>query len=135
MIRDLKVLQGRVCPYCGQPSVYVDSAEIYRGTSYGMIYLCRPCKAWVGVHKGTDEALGRLANADLREWKKKAHDAFDPLWKNRIIKNRHQAYQWLSKKLGIPRHLTHIGMFDISECRRIVELSEQKLNEKRTANV
>jgi hypothetical protein len=54
------------CPYCGQPAIYVDSAAVYRIGSYGMIYLCRPCQAWVGVHPGTDQPLGRLANAELR---------------------------------------------------------------------
>jgi len=46
-----------------------------------MIYLCRSCDAYVGVHKGTDKPKGRLANAELREYKKKAHSAFDPLWR------------------------------------------------------
>ena len=31
--------------------------------------------AYVGVHKGTDKPLGRLANAELRYWKKRAHAA------------------------------------------------------------
>ena len=31
-----------------------------------MIYICKPCDAYVGVHKGTDKALGRLANKELR---------------------------------------------------------------------
>jgi hypothetical protein len=34
----------------------------------------------VGCHKGTTKPLGRLADAELREWKKRAHAAFDPVW-------------------------------------------------------
>lgn len=55
-------LTGHICPYCGCFAEFVDSSCVYNGKSYGMIYLCRPCVAWVGVHKGTDNALGRLAN-------------------------------------------------------------------------
>ena len=36
------------------------------GVDYGMIYYCPQCGAYVGVHKGTDRAKGRLANAELR---------------------------------------------------------------------
>lgn len=46
------------CDYCGQQAEYVDSKIIY-GRSYGMMYLCRTCMAYVGVHKGTDKPLGR----------------------------------------------------------------------------
>lgn len=70
------------CDYCGRRAEFVDSKVIY-GKSYGMIYLCRCCPgyAYVGVHKGTDRPLGRLADMELRELKKLAHAAFDPLWK------------------------------------------------------
>lgn len=35
-----EILTGKICPYCGKPTEYVDSSIIY-GRSYGMIYLCR----------------------------------------------------------------------------------------------
>ncbi|MBL0255764.1 MAG: hypothetical protein IPQ27_12795, partial [Chitinophagaceae bacterium] len=46
---------GLVCPYCGNKTEYIDSSFIY-GKSYGMIYICKPYDAYVGVHKGTDTA-------------------------------------------------------------------------------
>ena len=72
------IMAGKICPYCGQPTEYVDSAAVYHGISYGMIYLCRKCDAYVGVHRGTDKALGRLANRSLREWKKTGSLLFRP---------------------------------------------------------
>lgn len=39
------------CPYCGERAEFVDSAEVYHGQSYGLIYLCRPCDAYVGCHE------------------------------------------------------------------------------------
>jgi len=112
------------CPYCNAHAEYVDSAEVY-GRSYGMIYLCRPCDAYVGVYKGTNHPLGRLADAELRHWKKAAHASFDPLWKDsRHGMKRSQAYKWLSEQMGIPKRKTHIGMFDIAQCKQVVTLSE-----------
>ena len=70
--RQKQILAGKICPYCGQSTEFVDSVEIY-GTSYGMMYLCRPCGAHVGVHKGTDIAVGRLASRRLRKLKHEAH--------------------------------------------------------------
>ena len=123
-----EILSGKVCPYCGKPTEYVDSSIVY-GRSYGMIYLCRDCRAYVGAHKGTDQALGRLANAELREAKKEAHFYFDQIAKTNLINkiwkkhipntsNRNKAYLWLSIQLGIPREICHIGMRHIYGCQR-----------------
>lgn len=124
MITDPEVLAGKKCPYCDTESQYVDSALVY-GKSYGMIYLCHPCNAWVGVHKGTDKALGRLANGELREWKKLAHSSFDRLWQSGNM-TRPNAYKWLSESIGIAPEYTHIGMFDIEECRLAVRACNEK---------
>lgn len=123
------IYKGKVCPYCKAPSKYVDSIIIY-GRTYGFIYLCEPCKAWVGVHAGTNKALGRLANKKLRELKKEAHSYFDRLWKfkNKIFR-RSAAYKWLSQELGLPSEYTHIGMFSEETCKKVIELSKNKLYE------
>lgn len=118
-------MRSVVCQYCGRKAEYVDSAEVY-GRSYGMIYLCRHCNAYVGVYKGTDKPLGILANAELRRWKSAAHAAFDPLWKSGRHSRAH-AYRTLSSLMGLPPDKTHIGMFDIEQCRQVVSLSRQLL--------
>lgn len=113
-----------LCNYCGGATEYVDSSIVYR-RSYGMIYYCRPCHAWVGVHRGTNRPLGRLANAELRHWKKLAHAAFDPIWKNGIMQ-RSTAYGWLSTQLGTPRDQTHIGMFDVAQCKQVIHVCKER---------
>lgn len=98
-------MKGRIviCDYCGTPADFVDSSVVYHGHSFGMIYLCPRCGAYVGVHKGSDKPLGRLANSELRNWKKAAHAAFDPLWKYGPYRGRrNEAYRWLSEKMGTP---------------------------------
>lgn len=112
------------CDYCGRRAEFVDSSIIY-GKSYGMIYLCRckPGYAYVGVHKGTDKPLGRLANAELRYWKRAAHAAFDPLWRRGPFRyHRDVAYGWLAQKMGIPTEQTHIGLFDVSQCKEAIQI-------------
>ena len=111
------------CPYCGSRAIFMDSKIIY-GKSFGMAYVCKnfpACDSYVGVHKGSNRPLGIMANSELREWKKKAHSVFDPLWKNGMMK-RGQAYEYLSKALKIKVEECHIGMFDIDKCMRTYEL-------------
>jgi hypothetical protein len=118
---------GKTCPYCNNETKFVDSIVIY-GRSYGMVYYCEPCKAWCGVHKGTDQSLGRLANSNLRELKKQAHAMFDPLWQRKIatgLKKNHaraKAYIWLAKEMGIEPEKTHVGMFDEEQCKQVIEI-------------
>lgn len=110
------------CDYCGRKAEFVDSKIIY-GQSYGMVYLCRNCMAYVGVHKGSAKPLGRLANAELRYWKKAAHAAFDPMWKwGRFRHHRNAAYGWLAQQMGLPIEKTHIGMFDVAQCKKAIEI-------------
>lgn len=121
-----EILSGQMCPYCGNASKLIDSKEKY-GKSYGWMYICWDCDAYVGTHKGTTEALGRLANKQLREWKKSTHRYFDPIWESQVRKGvpkheaRAAAYEWLSKKMGIPIEETHIGMFTIEQCKEVME--------------
>jgi hypothetical protein len=116
------------CPYCGARAMLVDSAEVYGGRSYGNIWLCRPCGAWVGVHAGspTFQPLGRLADASLRRAKMQAHAAFDPLWRrppnDAKPGARKRAYAWLAAAMGLTAKQTHIGAFDEQQCACVVEL-------------
>lgn len=122
------------CDYCGGPAPLIDSVEIYQYTSYGLVYYCEKCGAWVGVHKGTCKPLGRLANAELRRAKMETHRFFDPIWKNPrmlgYMGSRNNAYAWLARKLGIPRSECHIGMMDVETCRRAVEFCKQKTGQR-----
>jgi hypothetical protein len=120
-----RIMKGEICPYCKQPSEYLDSSVVY-GESYGMIYLCRRCDAWVGVHKRWPKrAKGRLANSELRHYKKLTHDLFDPLWQTGIFESRGDAYGWLSDFTGLPPEYTHIGMFGVETCKKNRSLPDQ----------
>ena len=131
--RQRLILEGKICPYCGKPTIYVDSSIIY-GTSYGTIYLCEDCEAFVGVHKGTDKALGRVAKRELRQLKREAHKYFDLIWQLKYM-TRYDAYGWLSNLLDLPREYTHIGMFQESTCETVITYSKLLLNDFRALDI
>lgn len=120
------------CPYCDRPAVLTTGARIYphRPDLFALkFWQCAPCEAWVGCHKvgrgygdGT-RPLGRLANAELRAAKSAAHAAFDPLWMAKGNKGeaRKRAYRWLAQELRISEANCHIGMFDVAQCRAVVD--------------
>lgn len=132
------IISGKICPYCERQTEYIDSTYVY-GKSYGMIYICKPCDAYVGVHKNTNKALGRLANKELRNAKIEAHALFDKIAKtgliNKIwniyipnISNRNKAYRWLSLQTGIPVKYCHIGMMDLKQCLSVVDICKREIN-------
>lgn len=123
-VTDLPKWKQVRCDYCDRAAQYVDSILVY-GVSHGMIYHCPNCQAWVGVHKGTNRPLGRLANAELRQWKMQAHKHFDLLWQAQGW-TRSRAYKWLARKLNISDQQCHIGMMDVAMCKKVVKICKGK---------
>lgn len=112
------------CPYCKQDAPLVDSKLLY-GRSYGFIYWCRPCNAYVGTHKYDNVTpLGTLANAELREYRKKAHLVFDKRWRNGAGRRKLE-YKKLADWLGIEVNDCHIGMFDKEKCMEVVKFCKE----------
>ena len=126
---EVRILRGEICPYCGRPTELIDSAEIYNGVSYGNMYICRPCQAYVGCYNLTKKSLGRLADKQLRAAKNRAHHFFDQLWKRKIMQ-RPVAYKFLSVMMGTPEEFTHIGMYNEEQCERVVQVSICLLEER-----
>lgn len=118
-----------ICPYCHRDARLVTGVAIYPrrpDLAAKQFWDCRPCDAWVGVHPPSKrwnptgvKPLGRLANAELRREKQRAHAAFDPLWMSREM-TRQAAYAWLAQALGVSPANCHIGMFDVDACRAVV---------------
>lgn len=121
-----------ICPYCHSVAKLTDSVIIYK-RSYGNVWICTnypDCDAYVGTHKFDNRTpLGRLANAELREWKKKAHEAFDPLWRSGKMK-RNKAYELMQMLMGLTKEQAHIGELDVIQCKILIE----KLKQHETTN-
>lgn len=118
-------MKAPICNYCNNATKLTTGDKIYphRPDLYMLkFYICEPCNAYVGCHKGGDgiRPLGRVANTELRKAKSKAHAAFDPIWKSGLMK-RGAAYAALAKSLGIYQDQCHIGMFDVEQCEHVVE--------------
>ncbi len=112
-----------ICPYCEKEAIWVENKEVY-GRNYGksyMMWLCKPCNAYVGCHNNTKEPLGTLANKSLREWRKKAHEAIDEFWQSGEM-TRKEVYQKLKDHYGGD---IHIGESDEQLCMDLVNGAEQ----------
>jgi len=125
-IEKFKVL----CDYCGNQADLVNGSVVYphRADLKSLqFYHCTPCSAYVGVHKNSKELkpLGRLADKELRIWKQNAHTSFDNIWRGKEM-SRTAAYSWLASNLGTHLSSTHIGMFDVAMCKKVVEVCRQR---------
>lgn len=110
------------CNLCGGPVIYTSNAVVYHGKTYGsgMCYLCTCCGAYVGTHKPRpQEALGLLANANMRKGKIMCHDIFDSFWrkKKKAHKKRYDMYEWLAVQMQVPVENCHFGWFSLEELR------------------
>lgn len=115
---------GVNCPYCEQPAALVTGAVIYphRPDLHGLrFWQCAPCDAFVGCHKNGDgmTPLGTPANKETREARKRAHAAFDPIWRDGST-SRKKAYNWLASTLGYQQGKCHISWMNAEECNRVV---------------
>lgn len=111
------------CPYCNNDAQLTTGDYIYphrRDLVDRKFYVCWPCDAYVGTHKGTDTPLGTMADQDLRNARKAAHAAFDPFWREGRMRRR-EAYAKLAALMNIPKDKAHIAMFDVEQCRSVVE--------------
>ncbi|KVP48431.1 zinc-finger-containing protein [Burkholderia ubonensis] len=111
------------CPYDGGPVEIVNNSAIY-GRAYGewpWAFLCRTCRAYVGLHPFTGIPLGTLADAATREARKRAKAAFNPIWQSGAM-TRTDAYVWLAQQLGIAVGECHVGWFDATVCDRVVAI-------------
>lgn len=64
---------------------------------------------------------GEPRTKELQGWRNKAHEAFDPIWKNGHMK-RKAAYYWLQQQLGWDHH-PHMGSMTVEQCQRVIELA------------
>ncbi|WP_016773970.1 zinc-finger-containing protein [Pseudomonas sp. R62] len=115
------------CRYCGDDVHLVCNSEIYRGHSFGdwpYAYLCRGCRAYVGLHPQTDIPLGTLADDKLRVLRNRSKAAFHDHMKKAGM-TRTGAYQWLAEKMGIDVGVCHFGWFDLAECFAAEKVVEQ----------
>lgn len=110
------------CNLCGGEVIFTDNSVVY-GKKYGSgkCYLCLSCGAYVGTHKPRPkEALGLLADKEMRKMKIACHDLFDQLWNTR--EERNKEYKRLAKCMNIPVEECHFGYMDKKQLRQAYEI-------------
>lgn len=126
-------LMPKVCNICSGNVIFTSNADIY-GREYGSgkCYRCLNCGAYVGTHKPRPrEALGLLADKNMRRGKMMCHDVFDSKWrgKPKSRKKRNDLYIWLAKQLSIPVEECHFGYFDLQMLREAYKILIKIKNE------
>ena len=112
-----------VCEYCGGRVKLTDASELHGPKARGKIYLCTNCNASVGVHRGTINPMGTLANTVLKLKRREAHRVFDAIWKTQGL-TRSDAYAWLAAQMGLPKHRAHIAYFNIAQCDEVIRICQ-----------
>src|SRR5688572_15421813 len=117
-----------VCPFCGSRVVFCTNDVLYGELKgdWPYIYRCvsNRCDSYVGVHPNTDMPLGTLANLETRRYRRLAHVYFDSIWRTGKMRRR-AAYEWLAKELGISSGQCHIALFDVEQCKRVVDIVDK----------
>ena len=112
-----------VCLTCNSQGVFTVA-----GPNRVPAWLCMHypiCDSYVGVHPGTEIALGTMANAELRAERVKAHLWVDRLWRGKKSPTRKEVYQLVAQVIGV-RHF-HVAQCDmpllgkLRACRADVE--------------
>lgn len=112
-----------VCPYCDNDAQLTTGDYVYphrKDLKDINVYVCWPCDAYVGTHKGTTTPLGTMANQELRTARRAAHNAFDPFWRGGRMRRR-EAYAKLAALMNIPKSEAHIALFNVEQCKQVVD--------------
>jgi hypothetical protein len=122
-----------VCEYCGANAKltrFGDDPYPYRD-DHGPLWVCAPCQAWIGVfaRSARNVPLGRLANAELREWKGKLHSALEPMAEAKVRRDggkifaaRAKGFKWLAGLLSIEEQKCSIHLLDVDQCKAAVAI-------------
>lgn len=139
----VKPISAPICPYCGGDAVLVRGSVIWPTHNdldlhEKRYWFCAGDRAWVGCHKSTERPLGTLADAQLRKARERAHKAFDPIWQEKARRKniapmhaRGKGYRWLGEMMKLKPGAMHIGMLDLAQCARVVEICQPVLNRLR----
>lgn len=128
-----KYYNGAYCPYCTKESVHIDSSVVHQ-ESYGNIYYCADCQAWVGTHFGQDQSLGTLAKKTLRTLRHEVHKLFDVMceFKHQLGFSRkaskQKGYAWIAELLQIDTDESHIGFFNEEQCKSVIAECKKYFN-------
>ena len=108
------------CPECGDRLVL-------REGKHNKFYGCvnsPVCKGSHSAHQNSGKPLGTPADAETKQWRVKAHNALDRLWKEWGYK-RNEAYGMLQTIMDMKPYDAHISRFTKEDCQKLLKLLEE----------
>lgn len=87
------------------------------------------CRGTHGAHQRTGEPLGVPADAETRAARRRAHLAFDQLWRGGSM-TRPAAYEWLRTVMAMTKDDAHIARFTLADCERLESALAKRRNER-----
>lgn len=125
------------CPDCGSPMVLRETKKFSYGSGQPRkFYGCSTyplCSAAHGAHPD-GKPLGIPADKETKQWRMKAHAAFDELWK-RYNYSRKESYFLLQDIMHMTSKEAHIANFDIETCKRLIEKVKDIIHSKNNITV
>ena len=106
------------CPECGSPMTLAKDRFKVGRHYYRCIRKKEGCKGAHGAHPD-GSPLGIPANQETKQWRIKAHDAFDNFWRSHGMQ-RQEGYRWMQKAMNMTVDEAHIGKFTITLCQRLI---------------
>ena len=46
-------------------------------------------------------------------------------WKGKEKRTRRWAYEWLAGEMGLSKDVTHIGMFNVEQCKQVIQICKE----------
>lgn len=96
---------------------------VLRESRFGLFYGCTEYPKCTGSHGAHQDGKpkGKPGNAATKKARIEAHTLFDRVWKEKLVKNRGAAYQWMQKTMSLSKSQAHIGEFTAEQCRQLIK--------------
>jgi ssDNA-binding Zn-finger/Zn-ribbon topoisomerase 1 len=116
------------CADCGARMQIVASPKFKR-PFYGCSRFPE-CRGTIGAHKD-GSPLGIPINAAGRETRKRAHEVFDQIWKEKVL-TRQDAYRWMQEAMGLSSENAHIAKLTAEQCEKLILLVHRRFPSTQT---
>lgn len=90
-------------------------------------YGCSRYPSCSGILPANDDGSphGDPRTRELQGWRRKAHDTFDVLWKNKHC-SRPEAYSWLRHATGLSHEQAHMFQMTAEQCQDVIRFVTEK---------
>lgn len=100
---------------------------VLRPSKYGYFYACNRWPACNGTLPANKDGSphGKPRKKSLQRARKRAHAAFDPMWKEGLVK-RSVAYLWLQEVMGMEPEEAHMVAMTEEQCAKVERMVAEK---------